>query len=578
MNSQNMNDSFAIDIIKGLPYPVCYFSSNGDLLYSNQLGINLYRKTSRDFFTSEFKNIKNDDQTHSIKNIMLNDKEYLLTAFKIYKNKLHHGTLFSFENPHIYDSYVRHKAGMDQSTIQDLQTIFDNSYDVLYVSDGSGNTIRASSACEKLWGKKPEELIGRSVFELEKEGIFNPSATKMALEQGKKIQTIQNTKTGHRLIVTSTPIRDSDGNIIRVVNASRDITEIHELEEEIKEMKMMIEGYQKQLSNQILVKNQNKLIYYSKAMKDIVSTLATIASVDSTILITGESGVGKDVVSNYIHMHSNRVNNPFIKINCAAIPENLLESELFGYEAGAFTGANKNGKAGMFELANNGTLFLDEIGDMSLNLQTKLLRVLQDGEIRRVGGQKLINVDVRIIAATNQNLQNQINEKLFRKDLYYRLNVIPVNVPPLRERRDDIIPLIQHFLTKKSNTFNKIKTFSNDALDFMYQYDWPGNIRELENIVERLVVTSHSSEIKVSDIPDYMLNKFNTTTKTYVSSQYKDEIEVHKIMPLNEAVSLMESQLLKMAKREYSTLNEIAQVLDVNQSTISRKMQKYDLS
>ena len=378
-------------------------------------------------------------------------------------------------------------------------------------------------------------------------------------------------------MVVSTPIRNVDGKIIRVVNASRDITEIQELEEEINRMSMMIEGYRRQLSDAqlSLAKNGNQLIYRSKAMSKIVSMLYKIAVVDSTVLITGESGVGKEVIANEIHQLSFRKDQPLIKINCAAIPESLLESELFGYEQGAFTGATKHGKAGLFELANEGTLFLDEIGDMPLSLQAKLLRVLQEGEIMRIGGQKPIKINVRIIAATNQDLPAKIEKKEFREDLYYRLNVIPIDIPPLRKRREDIVPLIQYFLKIFSESFHVKKTFSKRVTDVLEKYDWPGNVRELKNVVERMIVTSDSKEIGIDNIPKYILDSIETP---YHPSHQRSAIEIHEIMPLKQAVAQVESQLISMVAQESSNLYEIAKRLGVNQSTISRKMQKYGLS
>ncbi|WP_272999626.1 sigma 54-interacting transcriptional regulator, partial [Hydrogenibacillus schlegelii] len=252
--------------------------------------------------------------------------------------------------------YQKLKKELDEyrTSFQDLQTIFDNSYDVIYVSDGSGITMRVSSACERLWGMKKEELVGRSVFELEAEGVFRPSVTRLVLETGRKVQVLQETMTGRRLMVVGTPIKDASGRIVRVVNASRDVTEIEELERELHQLKSIVEGYRRQI-----VKLQERreahgerLVYRSKAMEKLVALIERVAATDSTVLILGESGVGKEIIVNYIHRLSSRANKPLIKINCAAIPDSLLESELFGYEPGAFTGADKHGKAGLFELSH----------------------------------------------------------------------------------------------------------------------------------------------------------------------------------------------------------------------------------
>ena len=555
---------------------ICIVSSNGSLLYANTYGKEIHVSLPDDFFTSFISDIEEYKDGKTIRKHHIGNKLYDVHALSISINKKSNHILLVFAESQKSSLHLKEQLKEYQTYYKDLQTIFDISYDVLYVSDAEGNTIRASSACEKIWGKTPEKLIGKSVYELEEEGIYNPSATRMALEKKQKVQIIQTTKTGRLLSVVSTPIFDERKNITRIVNASRDITEIHELEEEIKNMKMLIKGYQKQLSTHNMDPIKNQIIYCSTYMQELIPMLDQIATVDSTVLITGESGVGKEVVANYIHKNSYRDTKPFIKINCAAIPDDLLESELFGYEAGAFTGATKGGKAGLFELANNGTLFLDEIGDMSLTLQTKLLRFLQDGEIRRVGGAKSQKINVRIIAATNQNLQHQIDKELFRKDLYYRLNVIPIKIIPLRKRKADIVPLVHHFLNVKTNTLNLKKTFSDDVFKVLENYDWPGNVRELENVVERLIVTSQSNKICMTNIPQYILDSIENA-KNNIGQDLDNQICINELIPLKDAVSLVEKHLLEKAQKQYSTLNEIAQVMEVNQSTVSRKMHKYGL-
>lgn len=469
-----------------------------------------------------------------------------------------------------------------RTSFQDLQTIFDTSFDVIYVSDGNGVTLRVSSACERLWGLKKEELIGRSVFELEAEGVFRPSVTRLVLEKGRRVQVLQETKTGRRLMVVGTPIKDAAGRIVRVVNASRDVTEIEELEQELNQLKSMIEGYRRQLVK--LQESQSEhgeqLVYRSKAMENVVSLVERVAATDSTVLIQGESGVGKEVVVNYIHRLSPRAEKPLIKLNCAAIPESLLESELFGYEPGAFTGANRQGKAGLFELSHEGTLFLDEIGDMPLGLQVKLLRVLQEKEVVRIGGHKPIRVNVRIIAATNQDLQNLVNNGKFRQDLYYRLNVIPITIPPLRERREDIIPLIYHFLRLYQSKLGRSIILSEEALSILESYDWPGNVRELQNIVERLVVTADSDVITVDHLPSAILQsipKKNRSHHLEIMAKEDDLINVKQIMPLKEAIRLVETKLIRMALKQYGTISNAAKHLKIDQSTLSRKIQKINM-
>lgn len=453
------------------------------------------------------------------------------------------------------------------NTIMDLKAIFESSYDVIYVSDGNGMTLRVSSACEKLWGHKAEDLVGKTVYQLEEEGVFKPSVTRLVLEKKEKVQMIQVTKAGRRLMVVGTPIKDAQNNIVRIINASRDITEESQLKSDLEDTKLLIEGYKQEL-NQLrqLTMESDALIFKSEKMKTVVTLARKVAEVDSTILIQGESGVGKEVISSYVHQHSERKEKPFIKVNCGAIPENLLESELFGYEKGAFTGASTTGKAGLFELAHEGTLFLDEIGEIPLPLQVKLLRIIQEREVTRIGGTKPVQVNVRIITATNRNLQEETRLGKFREDLYYRLNVVPIFIPPLREREEDILSLALFFLQKFNDKYKRDKTLSHEVLETLQKYPWPGNVRELQNIVERLIVTIDSPLIEMEHLPE-----------SFTVSAQSCCVQVSDIIPMKEAVDLVEQQLLTLAKQKYQTTIKIAEVLEVNQSTISRKMTKLKL-
>jgi transcriptional regulator with PAS, ATPase and Fis domain/NAD-dependent dihydropyrimidine dehydrogenase PreA subunit len=311
---------------------------------------------------------------------------------------------------------------------------------------------------------------------------------------------------------------------------------------------------------------QNPIIAYSIEMGKVLQVATKVAQVTSTVMILGESGVGKEVVARFVHNASLRRGGPFVTINCGAIPPNLLESELFGYEAGAFTGAKRQGKPGMIETASSGTLFLDEISDLPLDLQVKLLQVIQERRLTRVGGIQPIEVDIRIIAATNRDLAKMVERGEFRADLFYRLNVVPIVIPPLRSRRDDIIPLIYHFLAKHNNTHRYNKTISRETREVLTQYSWPGNVRELENLIERLVVTVEGDEIGVEDLPQYIKER---------DVSCNSKVIVEGVIPLREAVEEVERQLIKHAQEEHETTYEIAEALGVNQSTVVRKLKKY---
>lgn len=453
-----------------------------------------------------------------------------------------------------------------QDMHMDMKIIFDNAWDVIYVTDGQGKTLRASKACEFLWGLKKSDLVGKSVYELEDNKIFEPSIARMVIEKGERVTEFQKTITGRHLLVVGTPIKDKSGNIIRVINTSRDITEQSNLQVELDRIRELSDRYKQEL-RQIQKKELQNIVSRSREMDDIVDLSKKAAQAESTILLTGETGVGKEVIAKAIHNWSTRKVNAFIQINCASIPENLLESELFGYQAGAFTGAGNKGKAGLVELSHEGTLFLDEIGELSLNLQAKLLRVLQDKTVLRVGGVKPIPIDMRVIASTNRNLADDVKNKQFREDLFYRLNVIPIHIPPLRQRRDDIMPLLIHFLHQYNIFYMKNISFSNDAFDILTRYSWPGNVRELQNITERVVVTAEKKIIESEDLPQTIRNLENQDI----------EIEVGQIIPLNQAIDTLERKMFALAVLKYSTTTDIAKALGINQSTVSRKLSKFGI-
>lgn len=459
---------------------------------------------------------------------------------------------FSYDNANISeeDSKV---------LIQDLRIIFEESFDTFYVADGKGITLRVSSSSKHIFGCNPEELIGKSIYQLENEGIFRPSATRLAIENQEKMISTQRTCTGLDLLVITVPIIE-DGQVVRVINISKNITDINILKQELTDTKRRLlqhyEGIDKTDAS-----DSKKFIYSSKIMCDLSEYVRRVAKFNTTVLITGESGVGKEVLVDIIHDFSYRLNGPLIKINCGAIPEQLLESELFGYEKGAFTGAIK-AKLGLFQEANGGTLFLDEIGELPLSLQVKLLRVVQDKKCTRIGGTEPIQLDFRLIAATNRNLQEMVEKGLFRKDLYYRLNIVPVNVPPLRERPEDIVILTNYFLNSKMEKLGRNLVIPKDIMDILLAYDWPGNVRELENLIERLIITSREDVVTTKDLPQTLLKDNHV---------FSDTITINSIMLLEEAKMELERQLVELALNKYKTTTEAAKALGVSQSTISRK-------
>jgi len=445
----------------------------------------------------------------------------------------------------------------------ELKAVIDASYDGILVADQDSVVIKVNEAFERTMGIAAKDILGATLDEHD----LLPVSLVQNVQDKKRRQSTILEEAGSQLLLTANPIMNKNGIIERIVINVRDLTELNELRRQVEKSEELSRRYHSELHElrRNLLK-QEGVVVQSVQMKKILDLVLRVALVDSTVLILGESGVGKEIVAKVIHTNSKRKDGPFIKVNCGAIPANLLESELFGYEPGAFTGASRDGKMGMFELAHNGTLFLDEIGDLPLPLQVKMLRVIQDKEIFRVGGQKSRKVNVRLLAATNQNLEQMVEKGEFREDLYFRLNVIPINIPPLRERKEEIIPLVKKFQNNLSATYGLDKQISPEAMDCFVNYDWPGNIRELENIIERTLVTSSSSVITPEDLPDYLLKVRNKWGSP--------KVNISGIMPLKEAVIEVEKQLLEQALKEYGSTYKVAQVLDVNQSTIVRKLNR----
>ncbi|GIN21449.1 sigma-54 interaction domain-containing protein [Siminovitchia fordii] len=312
--------------------------------------------------------------------------------------------------------------------------------------------------------------------------------------------------------------------------------------------------------------NGKQLSFQSAKMKGVMELVRKVSFVDSTVLILGKTGVGKSHIAKLIHQYSHRSNKQFATVNCSAIPESLIEAELFGYTAGSFTGGHKDGKPGIFQSVSGGTIFLDEIGEVPFHLQSKLLEVIQENHIRPIGSVESIPVDVRIIAATNQDLEDMVERKLFREDLYYRLNVVPIQIPPLSERKEDLQVLITQFLNTFGQKYGVEKVFTPEVMNAFYQYDWPGNVRELENIIERLFITSEEEVITLNDLPEGISN-FSTSKTNYESYS-------QPFLPLKEAKQRVENELISNAYKIYQNTYKVAEVLQVNQSTIARKVKE----
>lgn len=448
-----------------------------------------------------------------------------------------------------------------QEANERLDAIIENSFDGIYITDNKANTIKVNKSYEVITGLKKEEVLGKNMIDLIKNNVISISGSVLALQKKEPITLQQEFKTGKKALITSSPVFDKKGNIIMVVTNVRDLTEIYKLKKEVEKNSLLTKKNIDIKSTSI--KENEKIICVDENSKQVLNIAKKVAGLDTTVMLIGQTGVGKELFANYILNNSNRKNEPFIKVNCGAISPSLAESELFGYEKGSFTGADKKGKAGIFEAANNGTVFLDEVGELPLSLQVKLLRVIQEREIERVGGTKSIKVNVRIIAATNADLEQLVENNLFRKDLYYRLMVFPIYIPPLKERKEDIIPLINLFKDTFNNKYGFNKSFSNEALEFLREQDWPGNIRELRNVVERGLILSDN----VVTTKDLNFPKYN-----------KDIIKDFKLPKtdnLKELIEQIELAYINKAYEKYKNVRQAAASLNMDPSTFVRKRKKY---
>ena len=450
----------------------------------------------------------------------------------------------------------------DQQSINAM-LIGDAIDDGVYLINQDGVITDVNQKYCRITGLTREYCIGRPAAEITQEYFLtNETASLQALLQNRKITLITRAnKTGKELLVTACPIKTENGRALQIVTVLRDITELKQLEEQLHKSRKMSELYKEELTYLRTVNTEGpEIIGESSVIKNVINLVHIVSRSDATVLISGETGTGKELLASEIYKNSKRKSGPYIKVNCAAFSEALLESELFGYEKGSFTGANKCGKAGLFELADQGTLLLDEIGELPLSLQPKLLRVLQEREILRVGGVKPIKANVRIIASTNRNLLEEVEKGTFRKDLYYRLHVIPVVVPPLRERENDSILLIKYFLQKYNMKYNQKKSFPEQAFDILKKYQWPGNIRELANIVERLVVITPGDVISHDNV--------RAVLELPVSENHMTE---NPGAPLKDLLEDYEKNILEKTLKETGSTYKAAEILGLSQPTVARK-------
>ncbi|MBC8439780.1 MAG: sigma 54-interacting transcriptional regulator [Deltaproteobacteria bacterium] len=455
-----------------------------------------------------------------------------------------------------------------------FQTLLDHSYYGIYILDHKGIVLKVNDVAAGLIGLTKEEMIGTKITDIVDNGIVDTALTPAILKFKKPLtRPLYVIKSNKYIMASGMPIFDEQGNILFVVVIEHDMTIVKELRARLDQVTQVADTIKSELSDRNLLELKNsKIIADAPAMNQVLTVLLKLAKMDaSNILITGESGTGKGLLSKFVHHNGSRRNKPFISINCAALPDMLLEAELFGYEKGAFTGASDSGKAGLFELANQGTIFLDEIGDLPFAVQAKLLKFLDDGEIRRLGGTRTIKVDCIVIAATNQNLEELVQRKKFRQDLYFRLNIFPVHIPSLRKRREDILKISNFYLKKYNKIYKQKKRFSENCLEQLQAYDFPGNVRELKNIIKNAVV------IKEKDVLDRILSPGITRLKP------RDNTSSDKFKPVisqgfNEELLEFERNKLEQALARFDSTRDLAENLGISQSTVVRKLKKHGLS
>lgn len=438
-----------------------------------------------------------------------------------------------------------------------LKAIIEFFSEGVYVVDKHGITLLVNYAYEKLTGLKREQLIGKHMADLENEGIINKSVSLLVLKEKRQITLLQTINQNIEVSVTGNPIFNEQGEIELVVTVVQDVTKLNTATRKLLRAESMLELQ----NNNYTVKQKqfdHPLIFKSQKMKDLYRLIVQVAPYPTSILIMGPTGAGKEVIANTIHVHSERKDGPFIKVNCGAIPESLMESEFFGYEPGSFTGAKKDGKLGLLELAHGGTLLLDEIGEMPINLQVKLLRVLQEKKVKRMGSATYKDANFRLICSTNKDLKDLINKNLFREDLYYRIAVLEMEIPPLSERKEDVEELTRTFFSFFCEEYKINKTITKEAFETLINYDWPGNVRELKNTIENLIVSVPGQTIEITDLPNHLfLSNMKNATLAELTAKYEMKI-------INETLARTKS--IRQAARE----------LGIHHTTLLKKIKRYE--
>ncbi|AGL01714.1 sigma-54-dependent Fis family transcriptional regulator [Desulfoscipio gibsoniae] len=565
------------DVLQNAHNGILAVDAEGVIIVCNKsagkhLGINPHeitgRKINEVFPTSRLTRVISTGKPESIQKIIVNGRSIVCNRTPIVYDGKVTGAVTVFQNVAELEA-VSAELESVQRLYNELDTIVEAAHDGIMITNSDGIGLRVNRALCRLTGLEASYYLNQPIDKLYSDGVFKyESVTTKALREKRSVTAIQRINNGKEVLVTGTPIFSNNGELFRVVTNVRDIIELQKLKEE-RDRYIEKNSANGDVDDFIQQLRKGEIVAESTEMLKVLHVAVRVARAETTVLLLGESGVGKEVLAKIIHCSSNRPRRgKFIQINCGAIPESLLESELFGYESGAFTGAKKEGKPGLFEIADNGTLLLDEIGEMPQPLQVKLLRVLQEQEYYRIGGVKPIKLNVRIIAATNKDLKKLVKQGKFRKDLYYRLNVIPIEIPPLRHRKDDILPLSLHYLRNFNEKHQTNKTLDARTVAILESYHWPGNVRELMNILERTVILNSGDSID----PYIINNQLDQKGVKEITP-----IIVRSIIPLRKAQAIIERELLQKALTKNKTVRQAAKDLGISHSTLIRKAAQYNL-
>jgi len=458
------------------------------------------------------------------------------------------------------------KGALGSDALGDVEAIFDATSTGLWICDATPRLLWINRAVENLNNIKREDVCGRTVEELQGWGNYDQSVTKKVLAERESVAIIQTVLSGRTLLVNGVPIFGDDGEIRYVVGTERDVTELNMLREELEKKQQLNRKIQSELlSMKMRELKSHEIVAQSEEMKRVLETAFRVADFDTTILATGPSGVGKSMIAQVIHDSSSRKDKPFLSLNCGALPQSLVDAELFGYVSGAFTGAQKGGKPGLIEAADGGTLFLDEIDAFPLEVQVKLLTFLDTRRFIRVGATKFQQVDIRLLVATNKDLEALVRQGCFREDLWFRLNIVQIDIPPLAKRRADIPLLATKILESLRKRYGVYRTLTPQVMELLCRYDYPGNVREINNILERAFVLSRGEQIQIGDLPPEL------------RKQSKEESPYGRPDTLKEAVNDVERAWLERASSKFIRQVDMADYLGISQPSIARLLKKHGL-